>query len=326
MQSQKNEVLPSENINSQDAQGKTALMRAAESNQLAAVNALIEQSANLNLTDKDGSTALILAAKNKHTQVMIRLVEAGAKPYVINDKKESLQYWLLHNKDFYSNFQLKLLEYKNDTLEKQLYKAIIDNNIEDLHKITPQMTQQELNKLGKDFYSALICAATLDRAECVEHLIDSGCDVNVNYHGTPLGWAAYTNSIQSAEALLDAKTIDVQIKDNYGKTAADYTDNLSLKIKMSESLDRLALRQSQEENKKNSTTSKILAQIKTHPLKTSRSNSLVTSPSGNKDIEDSTKNMGFDDNITQNPEPQHGSSSDDEYEIVNDENIPTMRF
>jgi ankyrin repeat protein len=67
-------------INVTDKNGMTPLMWAAQSNQLAVVNALIEYGANVNASDKMGETALTHLCESFYTspEVVKVLLDAGA--------------------------------------------------------------------------------------------------------------------------------------------------------------------------------------------------------------------------------------------------------
>jgi ankyrin repeat protein len=64
------------NVNLQDKDGWTALMRASNT---ATAQSLIEAGADLNLQDKDGGTALMWASSHGHTVVVQALTGAGTQ-------------------------------------------------------------------------------------------------------------------------------------------------------------------------------------------------------------------------------------------------------
>ena len=64
-------------IDSQDHYGDTALMRAAESDNIDVVSTILDRGANVDLQNENGRTALILAAKENHTNMVAVLVRAG---------------------------------------------------------------------------------------------------------------------------------------------------------------------------------------------------------------------------------------------------------
>jgi ankyrin repeat protein len=65
-------------LNLQDKDGFTALIRAAANDHTATVQTLIGAGADLNLQNKDGFTALIRAAANEHMATVQALIGAGA--------------------------------------------------------------------------------------------------------------------------------------------------------------------------------------------------------------------------------------------------------
>jgi len=64
-------------INSQDPQGKTALMEASRWGHLVVVQFLFENGADATIPNKDGSTALHVAAQNGHDSVVDYLVKTA---------------------------------------------------------------------------------------------------------------------------------------------------------------------------------------------------------------------------------------------------------
>jgi ankyrin repeat protein len=58
------------NANAQDSNGNTALMAAAEYNNVEAVRLLLEAHADRGLRNRDGQTALSIAASENHSQVI----------------------------------------------------------------------------------------------------------------------------------------------------------------------------------------------------------------------------------------------------------------
>lgn len=72
---------PKLNVNEQDIHGRTALMFAAQSNNLQAVQKLLDKKANVNATDKDSWTPLTYACmkNNAGLDIVKILINAGAK-------------------------------------------------------------------------------------------------------------------------------------------------------------------------------------------------------------------------------------------------------
>jgi ankyrin repeat protein len=65
-------------INHQDADGWSALMRAAAKGNIEAVELLLSRNANINHTEKNGWTALLWAVNRRHKRVVSVLIAKGA--------------------------------------------------------------------------------------------------------------------------------------------------------------------------------------------------------------------------------------------------------
>ena len=69
---------PGVQVNARDASRKTALIWAAKSGSVKAINVLISSGVDLDLRDHTGKTALDWAKLNEHGSIAVLLVEAGA--------------------------------------------------------------------------------------------------------------------------------------------------------------------------------------------------------------------------------------------------------
>lgn len=65
-------------VDARDAQGATALIRAAEDGNVKAIRLLLEDGADINATDRLGWSALMKAVKGRHIKAVADLVAAGA--------------------------------------------------------------------------------------------------------------------------------------------------------------------------------------------------------------------------------------------------------
>lgn len=65
-------------INMQDEDGETPLIRAAEKGRAEAVRVLLEAGADVNARDREGNTALMEAADEGHSAIVSLLIAAGA--------------------------------------------------------------------------------------------------------------------------------------------------------------------------------------------------------------------------------------------------------
>jgi ankyrin repeat protein len=70
------------NANTSLPGGETALMTAARTGRIVAVDVLLQHGADVNATERKGQTALMWAAANGHEDVVSRLIEAGADLHV----------------------------------------------------------------------------------------------------------------------------------------------------------------------------------------------------------------------------------------------------
>lgn len=75
-------------INMRDFMGNTALMVAADFNQIEVVDFFIALNVNINETNPSGETALMLAAARGYTDIAKLLIQEGADPSLINKKKK----------------------------------------------------------------------------------------------------------------------------------------------------------------------------------------------------------------------------------------------
>ena len=80
-----------ENINQLDSLGKTAIMVAAENNNLGLMKKLVAAGADINLQDPNGWTVLMYAAKNAvDTSSVLYLMNLGADPTLINSDGQNV--------------------------------------------------------------------------------------------------------------------------------------------------------------------------------------------------------------------------------------------
>ncbi|MEG0093812.1 MAG: ankyrin repeat domain-containing protein, partial [Erysipelotrichaceae bacterium] len=72
------EIKKGTNINYQNGDGRTALMRSAKRGYKDIVRVLLDNDADVNLEDNNGKTAIMGAAKKGHRTIVKKLIEAGA--------------------------------------------------------------------------------------------------------------------------------------------------------------------------------------------------------------------------------------------------------
>lgn len=91
LQSIQERIEAGDDINAQDARGKTVLYVAAESGKLDIVEYLVSKGADVNIETDDGYTPLIIASQNAHFEIIKHLVENGAN---INHQMKNNNYAL----------------------------------------------------------------------------------------------------------------------------------------------------------------------------------------------------------------------------------------
>lgn len=76
-------------LNGQDSEGLTLLMRAVGTGQHKVVSYLLQQKVNLELKNENGDTALVMAIGNEQDQIAVALIEAGAKTDVVSGEEKN---------------------------------------------------------------------------------------------------------------------------------------------------------------------------------------------------------------------------------------------
>ena len=173
-------------INAKDKYGNTALMFAAESGKVEAVNALINAGAYINARSISGITVLMYATK---AEIVNALLNAGAD---------------VNAKDYYGRTALMFV--RNAETVNALLNAEADVNAQDNRGNT-----------------ALMDAAWYASYETVNALINAGANINAQaYNGkTALIYAANLGFAETVNILLN-EGADVNAQDNDGKRAVDY--------------------------------------------------------------------------------------------------------
>lgn len=170
-------------VNVLDADGYTALQRAAEGGRSSSVALLAESGAGLEErgSEKTESTPLLLAAFAGHTQTAIRLIDLGA---AINAHNRSLVTALMH--------------------------AAYQGDLELVQHLTSQ-PNCDINVLSAEGHSALIFAVVRNHPAVVETLLANGANPNlvtqIKAFGrvTPLTLAAGRGYLEMTKSLLEAK-------------------------------------------------------------------------------------------------------------------------
>jgi ankyrin repeat protein len=167
------------NVNQQDAEGKTALMRTLHYSDIEVVKILVEAKADLDIRDNDGNTVLMMAELGKSTKITNILKQAGATQQGLKEVE------LLQSID------------RGDVDRVQtLLKSNLNVNA----------------RLGET--TALCRAAAEDRCEIAKLLIAAGADVNQpasEGYFNPLLYAAYGGKLEVVKVLLEAGA-DVHVR------------------------------------------------------------------------------------------------------------------
>lgn len=231
-------LLAFSDLNSQDKEGKTALMHAAEDNDGIAFM-LIEAGADPAIRDKFGKTAMHYAMENEYKSLIKHLVKRGVQmPSAESEKKRK------------SNLSSKAKDQLNEDLMWQASSSDLDeikrilNEGADVNATegggnTPLMeaayydnyeAMELFLEKGADIHrkngyeqTALHLAANSGNTECIKLLLEMGSEIDEkdSEGKTPLILAAENDYPESVKFLLE-KGADKRITDNEGKTAKDH--------------------------------------------------------------------------------------------------------
>ena len=178
-----------QDINSRNQDGTTALMKAAEGGHKETMQLLLERGADVHAKNNAGKTALMHAADKGRTETAAMLIEKGAD---INAQSKL------------GETALMIAAIKGQTETAQL---LIDSGA-DVHA---------KNTFG---WTALMEAAERGHTETAALLLERGADVNAKnaYDSTALKWAAQRGHLEIAALLID-RGADVNAKNKDGETA-----------------------------------------------------------------------------------------------------------
>jgi len=190
----------------------------------ATAQALLDRGADPNSTDFSNSNALHYAAGRGILEIIPSLIQCGGNIHAQNNYgRTPLQSSLLNPNN--QTFQI-LLDHGADVHVKDSYgstmifNAITSNNL----FIIPLLVQRgvDINAKNNIGNTALHVAVDIRKAESIQLLIDQGADVNIqNADGeTPLHWAALSGFLSLVQKLLNHPNIDLFVKNNKDKTAA----------------------------------------------------------------------------------------------------------
>ncbi|EAY16335.1 ankyrin repeat protein, putative [Trichomonas vaginalis G3] len=207
-------------INEKDANGKTALHIAADSNSKDMVEFLISHGANINEKDKYGFTALHIVAENNNLELAELLIAHGAN---INEKDKNGKTALhiaIENK-CKETAELLIIHGANINEKDKYGKTALHIAIENNNEITELLILHNANINEKDGNgkTALHLAMDNNCKEIAELLILHGANINErNIYGFTALHIAARNSKETTELLI-LHGANINEKDKYGKTA-----------------------------------------------------------------------------------------------------------
>jgi len=170
--------------NEVDAEGNTALLNAAERNQLEAVTYFAERTNNIDHADKVGRTSLTFAIQGNSSEVVSYLISKGANVSVIDNKGNNLASYLFGSRGTPRDFDEKVAALKNKGFDfKQpqgdyssvWHLAVSRNNLGLLKKVSE--FGADINGKDQNGNTPLHYAAMkTDNAEILKYLIANGAD------------------------------------------------------------------------------------------------------------------------------------------------------
>ena len=162
------------NVNIQNKEGVTALMKASQNNHTEVVEQLLKEGADVNIKNNYGWTALMIASKNGHTQVVEQLLKEDADVNIQTNNRETA---------------LMIASANGHTqVVGLLVKELVDIDVQE-----------------RDGYTALILACLFGHIKVAECLLESFADPHIiAYNGTTaFSLAAYSGNRDLVNMLLD---------------------------------------------------------------------------------------------------------------------------
>jgi len=160
------------------------------------IRLLVKYNANVNHRDRSGMTALHKAVIHDRPECCQELMKAQSDPNIAYLGDTPLSIASRHNRIAICKI---LLQFQSTNVNHRNSRG------------------------GTPLHYA--CAALKDRIKCVQLLVESGANVNVQDHkkNTPLMVAAFFGKARIAEFLLEAGA-DLEVKNNEEKSAIDVAD------------------------------------------------------------------------------------------------------
>lgn len=200
--------------NQKDKEGNTALINAAEKNDLPIVELLAEKTQNINHKNKEGLSALSKAVKGNNIEVIEYLLKKGADVKVVDYKGNTLAYYLVKsytdkNKEVFTQkkkllakkgLRFQTAQEKNNSL---FHIAIEKNSVNLLKEIS--LLNIDLNSKNKDGLTALHKAVMqAENTKLIKYLLSIGADKAIT---TDFGETVY--ELAEENEILSSQNIDI---------------------------------------------------------------------------------------------------------------------
>ncbi|KAI4178117.1 MAG: hypothetical protein LQ348_005686, partial [Seirophora lacunosa] len=205
-----------------------SLRAAAEFGQVDVITQLLRrETIDVDAADKaDGITALHFAARNDHHEIVKLLHAHGAQSKMTDcDGRAAIHHAIRGNS--YSCLEFFLKEASDDIPHDKDGNSLWHLASRERDKQTLEILARFLTPIprlsslkAKDGWSPLLCAASVGSVECLEWLLQAGCDVMdvANDGSTALHLAVESRSLKATRLLL-AKGCDVNSRGRIGETS-----------------------------------------------------------------------------------------------------------
>ncbi len=208
-------------VNSQGKEGKSALHWVAQSGYIDLVLKLIEAEAGLDVPDNEGNTALIIAAQNKHQVVVKELISHGADVNKPNKSGRTALHWVAYE-GVLPTVKLLLKHGAKTNLTDSSGDTPLTLAACRFHGETIKALVEcgaDVQVAGKDGKTAMFYVAQKGLSEEARLLLGAGADPDGDKHSsTALMQAAKNGHLSIVEMLVDAKA-DVNKADHTCRTA-----------------------------------------------------------------------------------------------------------
>ena len=213
-------------INAVDKDGASALTYYLQRNTDGLIDFLVEKGADVNVVGKDGIHPLIYALQKHKEEITRLLVENGANVDAVDQKgTPALSYAIQQFKEDIAKF---LIEHDADVnaADKDGVQPLIYALQKHYDEVIRLLVENgaDVNAANKEGTPALILAIQNGKDDIIKLLVENGADVNaVNEKGMSTLMLATERGCKkdTLECIIDHGA-DLTMKDNEGKTIADY--------------------------------------------------------------------------------------------------------